>query len=111
MAEQHDATLMVQLAQWGASMGLEDALEAIWSPDFDPDNADPQDRMVRRVLTFGETIGTLTKNGLLDTALVTDWLWVAGLWGRVGSAATKMRAELGVAELYENFEALAAQQS
>ena len=111
MAEQHDATLLVQLAQWGASMNLEEALEAIWAPDFDPADADPSDRMVRRVLTFGETVGTLTKNSLLDTALVIDWLWVAGIWARVGPAVEKMRADTGVAALYENFEALAGKQS
>jgi hypothetical protein len=42
-------------------------------------NAGPPSR-----LTWGETIGTLTKNGLLDTELVLDWLWVSGVWARVG---------------------------
>jgi len=111
MAEQHDATLLVQLAQWGASMGLEDALQTVWASDFDPEAADHGDAMVRRLLTFGETVGTLTKNGLLDTALVLDWLWVSGMWARVSPAVQKVRAETGVDALYENFEALAQQQS
>jgi hypothetical protein len=66
---------------------------------------------VVRVLSWGETIGTLTKNGLLDTDLVLDWIWVSGLWERVGPAALKQREKHGVPELYENFEALAAKQA
>ncbi len=110
MAEQHDATLLVQLAQWGATMNIEEALQHIWSDDFDPGSADARDPLVARVLTFGETIGTLTKNGLLDTALVLDWLWVSGIWDRVAPGVQKFREAVGVAALYENFEALANQQ-
>ena len=77
------------------------------APDFKPDEADPQDKLVNRILVYGETIGTLTKNGLLDTALVRDWLWVEGIWAKVSAAAEKIRAEAGEPRLYENFEALA----
>ncbi|MEP7036129.1 MAG: hypothetical protein ABI662_03755 [Dermatophilaceae bacterium] len=110
MADRQDATLLVQLAQWGSSIGLEDAMQAVWAEDFDPEAASAQDRLVSRLLNWGETIGTLTKNGLLDTDLVLDWLWVAGVWARVGPAALRERKNRGVAELYENFEALAAKQ-
>ncbi|MGZ4596012.1 MAG: DUF4760 domain-containing protein [Actinomycetes bacterium] len=110
MADRQDAALLVQLAQWGAAMGLEEAMQAIWADDFDPESATSRDLPVSRVLNWGETIGTLTKNGLLDTALVLDWLWVAGLWDRVGPAARKLREKQGVPGLYENFEALAAKQ-
>jgi hypothetical protein len=110
MADRHDAQLLVQLAQWGSMSGLEDAMQAIWSDDFDPESASGQDRLVARALTWGETIATLTKNDLLDTDLVLDWMWVSGIWERVGPAALKMRAKSGVPELYENFEALAAKQ-
>jgi hypothetical protein len=111
MAEQHDADLIVQLAQWGSTMGLEEAQQYLWSEEFDPETADPRNPLVTRVLTYFETIGTLTKNGLLDQALVLDWLWVAGVWGRVSRAVEKTRHDLGVPELYENFELLASQQS
>jgi hypothetical protein len=111
MMDQQDGALLVQLSQWGTAMGLEEALHAVLADDFDPEAASADDRLVSRVLYYGETIGTLTKNGLLDTGLVLDWLWVAGLWARVGPAARKLREKHGVAELYENFEALAAQPS
>ena len=110
MASKKDAALMVQLAQWGTAMGMEDALQAIWADDFDPEAASHQDVLVSRVLTWGETIATLTKNGLLDTDLVLDWLWVAGIWKRVSPAALKAREQYGVPQMYENFEALAAKQ-
>ncbi len=111
MADRTDASLMMQIAHWGAFMNLEEALQVIWSDDFDPDAATVEDSNVNRILTWGETIGTLTKNGLLDTDLVLDWLWVSGIWGRVGPAGLKARHRHGVPELYENFEALAAKQT
>jgi hypothetical protein len=111
LASREDATLLVQLAQWGATMGIEEAQQAVWSDKFDPETASADDVLVSRVLAFGETIGTLTKNGVLDTDLVLDWLWVSGMWSRVGPAAIKLRDKHGVPELFENFEALAAKQT
>jgi len=110
MADRQDGAMIVQLAQWGSAMGLEEAMNAMWADDFDPEAASADDILVSRLLNWGETIGTLTKNGLLDTDLVLDWLWVAGLWARVGPAARKQRDKHGVPQLYENFEALAAKQ-
>ena len=110
MADREDGVLLVQLAQWGSSMGIEEASHAVWADDFDPEAAEVNDLLVSRLLNWGETIGTLTKNGLIDTALVLDWLWIGGLWQKVGPAARKAREKAGVPELYENFEALAAKQ-
>jgi hypothetical protein len=103
-----DATLMVQLAQWGTALGVDEALERVIAEDFDPDAADiMKDSAVRKLLQFGESIGTLTKHDLLSAELVNDWLWVDGLWSRVGPAALKARQKYGEERLYENFEALA----
>jgi len=103
-----DALLMVQLARWSTELGFEDALPRIFADDFDPNTADAfRDESVRTVLTFGESIGTLTKNNLLSPELVKDWLWVDGLWSRVGPAAMRQREKYGEPRLYENFEALA----
>jgi len=111
MADKADGALLVQLAQWGTMLGLEDAMQALWSDDFDPEAASADDVFVTRVLNWGETIGTLTKNGLFDTDLALDWLWVAGVWERVAPAARKLREKHGAAEIYENFEALALRQT
>ena len=110
MADREDATLLVQLAQWGSAMGLEEAMQAIWADGFDPETASTDDVLVTRLLIYGETIGTLTKNELLDTDLVLDWMWVAGIWNRLAPAARKEREKRGVPGLYENFEALAMKQ-
>jgi hypothetical protein len=110
VADKQDAALMIQLAQWGTGLGLQEATRAVFADDFDPDTADASSPDVNTVLAFGETVGTLTKNGLIDTGLILDWLWVSGLWARVGPAAVKERAKRGLAALYENFEALAEQQ-
>lgn len=111
MADRQDGAMLVQLAQWGSTMGLEEAMQAVWADDFDPEAAAADDLLVSRVLGWGETIGTLTKNGLIDTDLVLDWLWVSGVWARVGPAALKAREKHGVPALYENFEALALKQA
>jgi hypothetical protein len=110
MPDREDAALLVQLAQWGTMLNIEEAIQTLFSEDFDPQTASWTDPLVSRVLQFGETIGTLTKNGLFDTELALDWLWVSGIWQRVGPAAQKAREGAGVQELYENFEALASHQ-
>jgi hypothetical protein len=109
-ADKADAALLVQLAQWGTMMGLDAAVTAVFDDGFDSETASTEDNVhVRTVLQFGETLGTLTKHGVLDTELVTDWLWVAGLWERVGPAARRDREKFGFPQLYENMERLAAQ--
>ena len=111
MAGSHDdAVLMVELAKWGAMIGLAEAARVIYADDFDPDGVEVSDPAIQTHLFFNETVGTLVKNGLLDRALVYDWLWVRGTWDRVGPAAKRAREKSGVAQLYENFEALAAGQ-
>ncbi|HEV7844649.1 MAG TPA: hypothetical protein VGO83_00180 [Thermoleophilaceae bacterium] len=105
-----DAALIVELAKWGAMIGLAEAGRDLFSDDFDPDSADALDPHIQTVLTFSETIGTLVKNGLLDRDLVLDWLWVSGMWDRVSKAALEARAKAGEPELWANFEALAAAQ-
>ena len=103
-----DAILMVSLAQWGTALGIEQAMPRIFAEDFDPQGADVmEDDAVRKLLMFAESIGTLTKNGLLNVALVHDWLWIEGLWARLGPAAIRQRERHGEPRLYENFEALA----
>ena len=106
-ADRHDAELIVQIAQWGSMSGVFDLTPTLFADDFDPDQASTEDEPVRKLLQWGELIGTFTKHGLLDRELVLDWLWVEGLWERVAPAVSKEREKLGAPELYENFEALA----
>ena len=106
----NDGVLMVQLAQWQATAGIEDAIATVFSSDFDPETADAQDQAVRKALMWGETLGTMTKNGLISQELVLDWMWMSGLWKQIGKAALAAREEYGEPKLYENFEALAKAQ-
>jgi Domain of unknown function (DUF4760) len=104
---QHDAILMVEISKWGAMLGVPDAARMIFADDFDPDTAETSDPPVQKVLNFFETIATLVKNGLLNRELVQDWLWVAGVWDRVGPAARRARERSGFDALYANVEELA----
>ena len=60
------------------------------------------------VCAFGELVGTLVKQGVLDRGLVMDLWWMEGLWSRVGPAAKRQREQVGEPPLFENFEALVA---
>jgi hypothetical protein len=103
-----DAQLMVQLARWGTELGLQDALPELFADRFDPDTADMlESAAVRTVLYYGESIGTLVKHDLLSRELVEDWIWVEGMWSKVGPAALRQREKAGEPRLFENFEALA----
>ncbi len=102
-----DAQLLIQIAQWGTALGVQDAMARIFADEFDADSADAMDDALRPMLMFGETIGTLTKHGLLSAELVEDWLWLSGIWERVGPAAVRAREKFGEPRLYENFETLA----
>jgi hypothetical protein len=104
-----DAQLMIQIAQWGTALGFQRAIPALFSENFDPERGDYlTDEAVRTVLYFGESIGTLVKHDLLSRELVEDWLWVEGMWSKVGPAAIKQREKAGEPRLFENFEALAS---
>jgi hypothetical protein len=97
---------LIQLAQLGTSLGMDEAMPTIFGEDFDPQSADVMDKPVRTMLGFGELIGTLVKHDLISSELVHDWLWLGGVWARVGPAALRQRERLGEPRLYENFEAM-----
>ena len=118
---QADAQLMLQVAQLGTSMGIDRGQALLWKHRADGGLTYEQFRQlyplgsadesaILNVLKWHETIGTLVKQGLLDRGLVLDWLWVAGTWEQCRHIALGQRAELGVASMWENFEALAASQ-
>jgi hypothetical protein len=102
-----DAALAVQLARWGTELGLEDAVQAIFSDAFDPARGSLDEAPVRNMLSFGEVVGTLVKQGVFDRGLALDLWWVEGMWARLGPAAERERDRLGEPRLFENIEALA----
>lgn len=111
VATYEDANLLIQLMRWGTEMGLDDAMSAIFDEGFDPETAPMNDRSVRIVLTFGETVGALVKNDVLNRDLLLDIFWAEGVWPRVSRHALAVREQAGDARLYEHFEALVAKAS
>jgi hypothetical protein len=109
MASKDDAALIVQILQWGSQMGVEAALGAIFSDNFNAETVTAADPDVRKVLYFGEAIGTLVKQGLLDRDLVLDMFAMEYSWNLVGPAALRLRERIGEPRMYENYEALARQ--
>ncbi len=111
-----DASLMLQLAQWGASIGLQEAQGWTWSDQFVSDYAEFMKQYpmgsegglkVAKVCNYFETLGTLWKHGLLNEDLLFDWLAISMVWERVKNIPLGLRQDSGNPRLYENFEALA----
>ena len=109
MATKDDAALLVQILQWASQSGMDDSLFAIYDEGFDASGASIRDRNVRNVLNFGETVGTLVKQHLLDADLVHDLWAIEPTWNKVSAAALAVREKSGEPRMYENFEALARQ--
>jgi hypothetical protein len=103
-----DANLIMQIVRWSTDMDLADAFMAVFADEFDPQTADADDPSVRKILSFGEVVGTLVNQGVLDRGLVLDMWWMSGFWARVGPAAQRQRDKMGEPRLSENFEKLAA---
>jgi hypothetical protein len=111
-----DATLMLQVAQWGASVGVQEAGNWLWSDQFIPDYTEfvkkyppgsEGNLKATKVCSFFETLGTLYKHGLLNEDLLFDWMAVSMVWDRVKGYALGVREQRGNLRLYENFEAMA----
>jgi hypothetical protein len=115
-----DALIMIQLAQWAATLGMSEAASWMWSDEFIPDGDGFAAKYpagsegFRKLLTIGnyyETVGTLWKNGLFNETLLFDWLSLAMMWDRVKGPLLRGREESGVPALWENFEAMAKAQA
>ena len=114
-----DATLMVQLAQWGSVSGVTEAVNWMWSDQFIPEHAEFVEKYppgsegfasASKICGWFETIGTLYKQGLFNEELLFDWLAVHLVWDRIKGFALGWREHTGELRLYENFEAMAEAQ-
>ena len=114
-----DAHLMLELATWYTASGVGEAANWVRSNEYVSDFTTFDSRYrdgsegrlrVNTYLGFHETVATLWKNGLVNEELLFDWLWVTGPWDRVKDVAVGMREKMGVAALWENFEAMAERQ-
>ena len=110
---------MLELAGWYTPSGVGEAANWVRSNEYvsdfktfdsrHPDGSEGRLR-INTYLGFHETVATLWKNGLVNEELLFDWLWVTGPWDRVKDVAIGMREKMGVAALWENFEAMAERQ-
>ncbi len=111
-----EATLLLQIAQWGATAGYGAARSWVGSDEHITDydafrakypNGSEGARHVALVCSYFETLGALWKHGMINENLIFDWTAVALTWDRVGSWALGTRQRVGQPRLFENFEALA----
>jgi len=111
-----DATIMLQLARWGAEAGNPRAASFIWSDKFEQDFAafqekypagTKEDRYLAKICGWFESIGALWVNGLLNEKLIGDWVAADMVWQRVKGYALGIRELTGNPRIYEHFEALA----
>jgi hypothetical protein len=116
-ATHEDAVLLVQLAKLGAEIG--EARTWVWSDEFIADFGEFNSKypsgskefgFVGAVAGYFETVATLWKHGLINEALLFDWLAVFPLWNRMENILVGMREDSGVPQLWENFQALAEAQ-
>jgi hypothetical protein len=119
-ATKDDAQLLVQLAQLGTQMVDSKARGWIWSDAFISDPGEFFEKHPPGSVEFDyvggtagwyETVATLWKRELIDEELVFDWLWVKGMWDRLGPILLAMREHTGVAALWSNFERMAEAQA
>ena len=115
-----DASLMLQIAQWGAATGLPKANSFLWSDKFESDYKEFVKKYPSRTDEYSyasqicgwfETLGTLFKHDLFNRELLFDWLLVSGVWDRIKGFALGVREEAKEPKLYENFEAMAKAQT
>ena len=114
-----DASLLLQMAQWGAASGVQDAANWMWSDAFNEDFDEFQENYppgsdgfakARTICAWYETLGTLRKHDLFNEELLFDWLLVSGVWDRIQGFALGLREQIGDPRLFENFEAMAKAQ-
>lgn len=114
-----DATLMLQLAQWWAAMGQNEAMNWMWSDQFVSDYAEFVKKYppgsegfanASKICGWFETVGTLYKHELFNEELLFDWLAIGLVWDRIKGFALGCREQTGEPRIYENFEAMAKAQ-
>jgi hypothetical protein len=107
MAKHEDAMIVIQLSRWGTELGIDDAMKEIFADGFDASDGAADNASVRKVLNFGETVGSLVKHNVLDWDLMSDLFLFDLLWRQVKSHADYLRQRNGEPRLYEHFEAMA----
>jgi hypothetical protein len=110
---------MLQLAQWWATSGQNEAMNWMWSDQFIADYAEFVKKYppgsegfanASKICGWLETVGTLYKHELFNEELLFDWLTISLVWDRIKGFALGVREQSGEPRMYENFEAMAKAQ-
>ena len=111
-----DANLMLKFLQWGSTSGVDEALNWLWSENFEDNYSQFEKKYPPGSKQYGyatkacgwyEAIGTLYKQGLFNEKLLFDWLAVRVRWNHLENFAKGLREKMGEPKMYENFEAMA----
>ena len=115
-----DARLLIELARWSTESGMAEAIAFLLSEDFSPSfpafrarhplGSDGHNRFLA-ICRYYETVGVLWKHGLLNEALLFDWLAISVVWDRVEEIVAGHREERANPFLWRNFEAAAIAQA
>jgi len=115
-----DASIMLQLAMWGATAGTPKASSFMWSDKYETDYkafvkkypaGSDEYGFASLICGWYETLGTLFKHDLFNRELLFDWLLVSAVWDRLKGFVLGVREEAKEPRLYENFEAMAKAQT
>ena len=114
-----DASLMVQMEQVWAAGGLSEAAAWMLSDEFVSDYGEFLEKYpagsegqhyVYKLMRWFEIVGALHKHGLINEALLADWVAADLAWNRMKGIALGMRERVGDERVLEKFEALAKAQ-
>lgn len=111
-----DAIVLIQLAQYAASSGIQEAITWMWSEEFPVEDVGFLEKCplgseghlkAYKICAYFEMIGTLHKHRLLNEELLFDWLAVSLVWDKIKRFSLEMRLMTSEPRLFENFEAMA----
>lgn len=117
MATRQDALLIIEFSRWANEWGFHDSnrwirehrsmLESFETFSSSCPRESEGFMHVHTVLGYYENLGLFFKHGVIDEALLLDWLDFVGPWDSVlGALALGLREASAEARAWENFEAL-----
>jgi hypothetical protein len=115
---QQEASLLVNLSQVAASMGLTEAINWVMSSDFDQDYTVFKQKHPRggkasyylaTICDFFHSVGTLVKFGMLSPELALEYFEVLPLWERVQGWLEGQSTDDACSQIWPNFKYLVDQ--
>ncbi|HZS93155.1 MAG TPA: hypothetical protein VFA78_00020 [Chloroflexota bacterium] len=105
-----DAGILLEIAQWYVRSGMPGALGWLWEQEGDGTalvSEATDTTTAAQICVYYDAVGALYKHGLIDDALLFDWLTIAGVWDRIKGYVQADRRRQGDPHLWSCFEELA----